>query len=185
MPWLSERWAIFIAPVKPPLKYVVHARHVERAHLDPGRHVPVAAVGRLGGEHRDVERVAQLPVAAELEFAHRLLVPEEAALLEHAAEPHRRDIVPAGRAVEHEIGVRARPFAQVARELRVLLRVAPGVQLERREADIDALLDVALVLVHRVPGHRGRVGRAPWGCCRPASARAACPPSSILMSQAS
>ena len=62
------------------------ARHVERPHLDPGRHVPVAAVRGLGGQHRDVERVAELAVAAELELAHRLLVPEEALVLEHPAE---------------------------------------------------------------------------------------------------
>ena len=134
MPWLSDRWAIFIDPVKPPLKFVF-TRVMSSAPI----WIQVAMFqwqpsGGLGGEHRDVERVAQLAVAAELELAHRLLVPEEAAILEHAAEPQRRDVVPAGRAVEHQVGVRPGPFAQVARELRVLLGVAPGVQLERLEA---------------------------------------------------
>ena len=43
-------------------------------------------------------------------------------------------------------------MAQVAAEFGVLFRVAPGVEFESGEADVDAFLYVAFVFAHGVPG---------------------------------
>jgi hypothetical protein len=87
----------------------------------------------------------------KIELTHRLLVPIKAALFEHAAELQRSRQAPAGRAVEHQNRVVAGPFAKVAAELRVLLPVAPGVQLEGDEALVRAFLDVTFIFRHLVP----------------------------------
>ena len=117
------------------------------------------AVRGFGRQNRDIEAIRQLPVRSEVELAHRLLVPIEAALLEHAAEFQRGRQVPASRAVEHQRRVVAGPLAEISAEFRVLPPVAPGVELEGDKALIDALLDVALVLSHFVPGYGRGVSR--------------------------
>src|SRR5262249_8835609 len=105
------------------------------------------------------EVIAKLAIGAEIKFAHRLLIPVEAVVLEDVAEPECRGEIPAGGAVEHQRRRIARPAAKVYAELRVLARVAPGMELEGKEALVDALLDVPLILFHRVPGDRGGIRR--------------------------
>ena len=118
------------------------------------------AVRGFGGEDRDVELFAELGVSAQMELAHRLLVPEEAEILDRLAELERVDVVPAGRAVEHQVGIVADPLAQIGAELDIALhRPAPRVELECLEAEVAAHLDVALVLFHRRPGDRRGVRR--------------------------
>ena len=168
------------------LEVGVHARHVERAHLDPGRHVPVAC--RRTSRRRARECRAHRRACDSCSSSNSRIGSS------YQRKPHSSstrpnhievDVVPAGGAVEHQVGVRPGPFAQVARELGVLLGVAPGVQLEGGEALVDALFDVAARTRPSCPRSRSRRRRAPGVLLPPSICQIGRPAFLDLMSQAS
>src|SRR5581483_3737278 len=102
--------------------------------------VEMAPVGRLPDEQRDLDALCEPLVRGHVELAHRLLVPEVFRLAQRTAEVDGVGEVEGRGTVVHELDVRPHVRTHALAQLGVSPCVAPGVQLDRRVAELEALV---------------------------------------------
>ena len=116
----------------------------------------MAAVGRLADEERNLCAFGEPAVCGHAELAHRLLVPAVACLRESVAEIDRIRQIESRGAVVHQVDVGPDVGPQALAEIGVAPRVTPGVELDRLEAELEALVgDLEVLLGRRERGRRG------------------------------
>ena len=129
-----------IAPVIPPRWFALVLHVCGTAGGDEVGGVEVAPVRGLADEERDVDALGKPLVRGDAELADRLLVPAVIRLREGTPEVDRVGEVEAGGAVVHQVDVRPDVVAQPLAEVRVGACVAPRVELDRRIAELEALV---------------------------------------------
>ena len=148
-----------MAPVNPPRSVGARADEGGASARDEIGGVHVDAVRGLGDVQGHAHSIGEPLVGRYVELAHRLLVPEVVGLRKCVSDVNGIREVEAGRAVVHEREARADMFPNRCAQGSVTPRVTPGVEFDRRVAELYALRDDIEVLVDGGKGRCRGIGR--------------------------